>query len=219
MEEEQELGTFPFPTNLYFCLDNLTNQLERLDGDNGFHDSFDNFEYCDCLDSLGDENLISDGDILENYKPLSYSEILDNTSHSSDSSEFNDPKNIIVSDYEDKKKCQSYKENEKKELCMNSVLDKIEYENVVLKSTEIRIRKESQNSLVSPSSGADGQDIVSRQNTDLLLADQDHHTFLPLADQEHINCQHHLSSKFESSESSFHQPSNVIEFLIYFGMS
>ena len=39
-----ELKTFP--TNLCFSLDDLTNQLERLDRDNGIYDSLENLLFC-----------------------------------------------------------------------------------------------------------------------------------------------------------------------------
>ena len=39
-----ELKTFP--TNLCFSLDDLTNQLERLDRDNGIYDSLENLVFC-----------------------------------------------------------------------------------------------------------------------------------------------------------------------------
>ena len=42
-------------------------------------------------------------------------------------------------------------------------------------------------------------------------------TFLSLDDENHTNCQHRLTFSKSANFESFHQPSNVIEFLIYFG--
>ena len=201
-----ELKTFP--TNLYFCLDDLTHQLERLDRENGIYDSLENLEFC--------PNSCDEGESLDNKTSSKTLCLLDSgviSQFSTDNSkQFNNPENVKTSTKSNQNtKYPSFtqnveikiNENREFKLCMNPEHpDQMRNEIFLLDFEE---SSEMRNCVGG--SAVVGQKTVRCQNPFLSLDDQNHHT----------NCQHRLTFSKSANFESFHQPANVIEFLIFYG--
>ena len=209
MEKEMEPKSFP---TLYFCLDDLTNQLEGLDRDNGIYDSLENLEFC--FNSFDQDINFDEGDSLDDYsKTFSKTFCLVDSGliskfSTDNSKQFNNPENVKTSTKSNQNtKSPSFtqnveiKSNENKELKLSmnpEQPDQMGNENFLLEFEESRR---------AGGSAVIGQNRVRCRNPFLSLDDQNHHS----------NCQHRLTFSKSANFESFHQPSNVIEFLIYFG--